>query len=128
MEGSQTNFAAVIDGGLWTAGDGVLEGTVRRLTLEVCEKHGIPVILTPPSLSDIKNWEGCFISSTSRLLLPVDEIYVPKPTETSKEGDKVIGWNYKDDGIVRRLERLVKEEIQAHSTEMGIPTSSESLK
>jgi branched-subunit amino acid aminotransferase/4-amino-4-deoxychorismate lyase len=33
LEGSQTNFYAVQNGVLWTAGDGVLAGTVRNLVL-----------------------------------------------------------------------------------------------
>ena len=46
LEGSQTNFFAVIDGAVHTAGDGVLAGTVRRLLLEVSilriERTGLP--------------------------------------------------------------------------------------
>ena len=51
LEGSQTNFFAIEPAGagkpshVRTAGDGVLEGTVRRLLLEVCEREGIPVKL-----------------------------------------------------------------------------------
>lgn len=56
-----------------TAGEGILEGTVRRLLLEVCGREGTPVVLSPPRLADAGRWEGALISSTSRLLLPVDE-------------------------------------------------------
>ena len=66
-----------------------LEGTVRRLLLEVCEREGIPVVLTPPQLADAARWEGAMISSTSRLLLPVDELYVPQPGACAEEADRV---------------------------------------
>ncbi len=34
----------------------------------------MPVQLQPPRLSDIDSWQGAFISSTSRLLLPACEV------------------------------------------------------
>ena len=30
-----------------------------------------------PDLDDAENWDGCLISSTSRLMLPIDELYKP---------------------------------------------------
>ena len=41
-----------------TAGEGVLEGTVRRLLLEVCAREDIPVVLSPPNLNDIDSWQA----------------------------------------------------------------------
>lgn len=74
MEGTQTNFFAVLDGAVHTAGEGVLEGTVRALLLDACAAAGIPVRLQAPSLADLPRWEGCLIGSTSRLALPVHEL------------------------------------------------------
>jgi branched-subunit amino acid aminotransferase/4-amino-4-deoxychorismate lyase len=71
-----SNFFAIKGGKLFTAGDGILLGTVRDLVIKQCKEHGVEVQLCPPSLSDIEAWEGCMISSTSRLALPVDEIIV----------------------------------------------------
>ena len=76
LEGSQTNFYAVVAGKLVTAGDDILKGTVRRLAIEVCEREGIPVVLEPPDLDNVADWDGCLISSTSRLMLPIDELFV----------------------------------------------------
>jgi branched-subunit amino acid aminotransferase/4-amino-4-deoxychorismate lyase len=59
LEGSQTNFYAIVDGKVVTAGEGILMGTVRRLALEVCERERIPVVLEAPDLKDIERWEGC---------------------------------------------------------------------
>jgi branched-subunit amino acid aminotransferase/4-amino-4-deoxychorismate lyase len=75
LEGTQTNFAAFdADGTLCTAGAGVLEGTVRRVVLELAAEAGVRVSLTAPRLSDVTRWTGAALTSTSRLLLPVDEV------------------------------------------------------
>lgn len=80
LEGSQTNFFAIRGGTIFTADDGILKGTVRSLVLEVCAERGIPVELTPPSLDDVDDWDGCFISSTSRLVLGAGTIEYEHPT------------------------------------------------
>ena len=122
LEGSQTNFFAIEPAGagkpshVRTAGDGVLEGTVRRLLLEVCEREGIPVVLTPPQLADAARWEGAMISSTSRLLLPVDELYVPQPGACAEEADRVRRFDNGDGSLAARLRALVAEEVEAHSS------------
>ncbi len=59
---------------LCTARDGVLIGTVRQLVLDVCAQMGIPVIEEAPHISTIKSWIGCAVSSTSRMLLPINEL------------------------------------------------------
>ena len=41
-EGLSSNFFAVIDGAVHTAGQGVLAGTVRRLALEVAARLRVP--------------------------------------------------------------------------------------
>ncbi|TYZ67665.1 hypothetical protein PybrP1_005809 [[Pythium] brassicae (nom. inval.)] len=79
LEGSQTNFYAIRGGTVYTADDGILKGTVRSLVLEVCAASGIPVELTPPSLDQVEEWEGCFISSTSRLVLGAGSIEYDDP-------------------------------------------------
>lgn len=79
LEGSQTNFYAIRDGTIYTAEDGILKGTVRSLVLEVCAAHDIPVVLAPPSLDDVESWDGCFISSTSRLVLGARSIAFDHP-------------------------------------------------
>jgi hypothetical protein len=40
----------------------------------VCAERGIPVRLEAPLLSEMGSWQGGFITSTSRLLLPVCEV------------------------------------------------------
>lgn len=55
----------------------ILLGTVMKIVMKVCEKHQIPIEWTFPQALDARNhkWEGCFITSTSRLLLPIETMY-----------------------------------------------------
>ena len=122
LEGSQTNFYAVIDGAVWTAGEGILEGTVRGLLLDVCQKEGIPVILEPPNLDTLESWEGALISSTSRLALPIDQLYVPSEGLPSDKNDlKKEFDNESSLSIAAKLQRLVSLEVEARSTPIGEP-------
>ncbi|WIA18133.1 hypothetical protein OEZ85_009609 [Tetradesmus obliquus] len=74
-EGLTSNFFVVSAAGeVVTANEGALNGTVREVVLQVCDDRGIPVVLAAPSLKDMDSWQGAFISSTSRLLLPVCEV------------------------------------------------------
>ena len=112
-EGTQTNFFAVRDGTLFTAGDGVLEGTVRRVVLEVCARDGIPVEFVAPNVADVMDWEGAFVSSTSRLVLPIDEIVVPVGQwEGLPEGIKR---KFEGRSLVHEIEEKVMAEINTHS-------------
>ena len=91
LEGSQTNFFAIVGGKVYTAGEGVLAGTVRRVALEVCAREGVDVVLAPPNIAEARkgDWEGALISSTSRLLLPIDEVYAPPEGVPSTPSDLV---------------------------------------
>lgn len=76
------------------------------------------VVLEPPRLQDLPRWEGCFVTSTSRLVLPVDEatpmlddqpagdgaVLSPPPPRAFARG-----------GLVSRLEQLVLQEVEAAS-------------
>ncbi|KAF6258830.1 aminotransferase [Scenedesmus sp. NREL 46B-D3] len=74
-EGLTSNFFVVSAAGeVVTANEGALNGTVREVVLQVCAERGIAVRLEAPLLSDMGSWQGAFITSTSRLLLPVCEI------------------------------------------------------
>ncbi|PVV03742.1 hypothetical protein BB560_001766 [Smittium megazygosporum] len=51
----------------------VLIGTIMQVVLKVCKEDGIEVSYREPSISDLQTdrWEGVFITSTSRLVLPI---------------------------------------------------------
>lgn len=75
LEGLSSNFFAVTAGGLVTAPEGtVLSGTVRTVVLETCREIGVHVDLRCPKESEASTWDGAFITSTTRLVLEVDEI------------------------------------------------------
>ncbi|KAI8464193.1 MAG: hypothetical protein J3K34DRAFT_123071 [Monoraphidium minutum] len=87
MEGLSSNFFALQGGALVTADEGVLSGTVREVVLQVCHDLGLPVHLRPPKISEAPEWQAAFISSTSRLLLPADEVSWVAPPSASCGGD-----------------------------------------
>jgi branched-subunit amino acid aminotransferase/4-amino-4-deoxychorismate lyase len=57
--------------------DHVLLGTIMKLVMALCEKEKIDIEWVFPRLLDARagKWEGCFLTSTSRLLLPIETIY-----------------------------------------------------
>eukprot|EP00887_Chlorella_sp_A99_P006550 scaffold3.g6550.t1 len=116
-EGLTSNFFAVVAGAVHTAGGGVLAGSVRKLILEVARREGLPVVLSPPRLSDLDAWEGCFLSSTSRLLLPIDELLLPAPGGLLDGPPLPAGRGrcFLRGGVVGRLEQRVLAEVQACS-------------
>ena len=92
------------------------------------------MVLEPPRLRDLPRWEGCFITSTSRLLLPVDEA-TPMLDAPPASGNDIHGNGaeaptngttaaaaplpppraFARGGLVSRLERLVLAEVEAAS-------------
>lgn len=82
--------------------------------MEVCEKNGIPVEFTPPRLEDLMKWEGCLISSTSRLALPIDWIGVPKEGQRFSSGDMSRSFEYSP--LTLKIVELVRNDVEAVST------------
>lgn len=63
-------------------------------------------------------WEGALISSTSRLLLPIDEIYVPKEGKQSEDTDLVRSFTNGANSLAIKLRDLVIAEVEHHSSEI----------
>jgi branched-subunit amino acid aminotransferase/4-amino-4-deoxychorismate lyase len=76
-EGLSSNFFVLHGGVLYTAGEGILLGSVREAVLRCAEDMDIPIVLKAPSLDDFDGWDAAFVSSTSRMLLPIDYMSVP---------------------------------------------------
>lgn len=74
LEGSTSNFYAVRDGRIWTAGEGMLEGITRMTVLQLAEETGIELQLDAPRLADVPLLDEAFLSSSSRGLVPVRQI------------------------------------------------------
>nr|CCA14184.1 thioredoxinlike protein putative [Albugo laibachii Nc14] len=115
-EGSQTNFYAIQDDKIHTADEGILNGTVRSLILEECQKHSIPFVLEAPCLTSIASWDACFISSTSRLVLGVNSIEYPQMMSDTEE----VKWLPADFDanfhLLDRIRELVQTQFASKST------------
>ena len=59
------------------------------------------------------------ISSTSRLLLPVDELYSPAEGAATNKGDLVRAFDNAPGSLAERLRELVAAEVAAHSEVVG---------
>lgn len=75
LEGTSSNFYAVSHGVLRTAGEGVLEGTARKIILALA-KEIVPIELKPVTLDDLGSGriDEAWISSSTRGIVPVQRI------------------------------------------------------
>ncbi|KAI9486453.1 MAG: aminotransferase [Benjaminiella poitrasii] len=92
-EGMASNFLAVIDSTVYCASlDHILLGSILKIVIDVCQKNLIPFKWEFPRLQDAKDgkWEGCFLTSTSRLLLPIETIYVNHESIEFKQSSSLI--------------------------------------
>jgi len=115
-EGLSSNFFALMDGVLYTAGEDILLGSVREAVLRQAEIMGLPIILEPPRVEDANRWEAAFISSTSRMLLPIDLMSII--SGSSEDLPKVREFNYGQSSVARVLEERVREDILSSSEEL----------
>ena len=106
LEGASSNFMAVLrDGTLQTAESGILKGSVRKVVLEQCARHGVPVRLSPPDVRDVGAWAGALITSTSRLALPLDVLLLPDGQEHA----------FAAESLAHDVSRWVEESCEAAS-------------
>ena len=73
LEGISSNFYAVIDGVLRTAGQDVLEGITRHIVLQEAASV-VPIDYRPVKVSEIDRVTEAFITSSSREVMPVIQI------------------------------------------------------
>ena len=107
-EGLSSNFFVLMnDNKIYTANEGIIPGTVRTLILEICKEEKIEVILKSPNLNEIKNWKEIFIASTSRLLLPIEKLFLHK---TEKFFDGIFDEKEKEEE--KEKEKIFKNEIE----------------
>ncbi len=73
LEGTSSNFYAILNGELRTAGEGVLPGIAQQVVFEVAPSI-LPVRREAVKIGDIPRIEEAFITSASRGIVPVVEI------------------------------------------------------
>lgn len=105
LEGTSSNFYAVWDDKLRTAGEGVLGGIARSIVLEIAPSI-IPVVFTPISVDDIPHIQEAFITSSSRGIIPVVAI------DHRVVGDGRVG------RITSRLREAYQTWVQTHLEEL----------
>ncbi len=99
LEGLSSNFFAVKEGSVYTASRGVLNGITRQIVLDIARREAINVIYQKPKFREIEQFSECFITSTSRGVLPVVSI-----------DHKIIGPG-NPGPITRKLHQLFDERI-----------------
>jgi branched-chain amino acid aminotransferase len=96
LEGVASNFYAILDGELRTAGEGVLPGIARLTILEISPAI-LPVRLEAATVSDIPKLSEAFLTSSSRGIIPVvgiDDVTIsaePGP-QTRKLRQAYLAW------------------------------------
>ena len=107
-----------------TAGEGMLAGTVRALALDACAEAGLRVELAAPRLDALRagTWREVFLTSTSRLVLPVDVVHVPAQDGRAAETFRLAG---RDGPVAARLLELVEEGILQDSGNCNVGEADE---
>lgn len=74
-EGSNSNLFAVLDSQVSTPpGEQVLAGVTRDVLIGLAADHGVRIREAPLALADLPRWRECFITSTSRHVMPITVI------------------------------------------------------
>ncbi len=73
LEGFSSNFYAIKDEKLWTAGDHVLFGITRKIILDITHDL-LPHHLFPVTIEDLPSIQEAFLSSSSRGVVPIVKI------------------------------------------------------
>ena len=74
LEGTMTNFWAVRDGVVRTAGSGILGGVTRKIILSLLPGLGLPVRLVAVQQDEVPFLDEAALSGSSRAFLPVTRI------------------------------------------------------
>lgn len=113
LEGLSSNFFAVTSAGeLITAPEGtVLIGTVRIMVEQACKTLGIPIRYECPRESDMDNWAGAFVTSTTRMVLGVDEVrFIDEATSSPRKAPHTLDAKCP---ITARIAAQVKAQLES---------------
>jgi branched-chain amino acid aminotransferase len=74
LEGLSSNFFAVRQSRLYTAGEGILTGITRTLVIDAANALAVPIQFQALYLNEIPEIQEAFITSASRGILPVRKV------------------------------------------------------
>lgn len=93
LEGTRTNFFVIKNNTLITPHKSlVLDGVIRQTLIAVAQKNGFKIEEDKIPLSNLKDFDGAFLTSTSTKILPlvkIDEFSYPVVPEKLKELMKI---------------------------------------
>jgi len=114
-EGTQSNlFVVDAEGTVVTApSEAVLEGTIRKIVVELCALHNIPLKFELPDLKQVSTWQGAFLTSTSRIVLPISCLRFP---ENSGKVGKIAQFALPSSPVVDKIRELTFKELVNRST------------
>jgi branched-chain amino acid aminotransferase len=106
LEGLNSNFFAVRDGQIFTAGGNVLSGITREIVLNIIREMKLPHSFAPIHIHDLNTLEEAFLTSASRSVLSVaqiDQVMIREPIPGALTTSITNAyWNY----VTARLENL----------------------
>jgi branched-subunit amino acid aminotransferase/4-amino-4-deoxychorismate lyase len=74
-EGGNSNLFAIVDGIVLTPpSDQVLAGVTRDILMNLARRHGLEVSEAGLPVADLDRWVECFITSTSRHVMPITTV------------------------------------------------------
>ena len=76
------------------------------------------IVLEAPVLGDVASWDCCMISSTSRLLLPVDRLRICREGERWSAMDADCEHSF-DGSLARKLADAVAAKVEDSSTSIS---------
>eukprot|EP01069_Polyplicarium_translucidae_P002701 Polyplicarium_translucidae@DN2106_c0_g1_i2.p1 len=113
-EGLSSNFFATLKGRdcVMTPPDvAVLQGTVRQAVIDACAALGVEVTYQLPCIHNAESeWDGCFITSTSRLVRPVCRVVVWGATAPQRQ------LNFDVSSVTARVSNKLEEILLERST------------
>jgi branched-chain amino acid aminotransferase len=74
LEGTSSNFYALLDGTVVTAGEGVLEGITGQIVRELIAARGVPLRFERLAVESLADCSEAFITSSSREVVPVSSV------------------------------------------------------
>ena len=114
LEGLSSTFGIIKDdGNLYTPSlDHVLDGTVRSFVIDVLNDYDkMNVIYQIPKLQEMDEWKAALIMSTSRMVLPIDQLYIDKNDQV-----ECITFDNHNNQHLNQFLTFLNQKILLHST------------